>query len=543
LQQATEMLSAAVDIPIFSSVDVAIGHGAVGGKVLHGFDQGRQAAEIVLRILEDEPVSNIPVIENPRNVYKFDYKQIQRFHLNLKDIPENAILVNSPELTYKVERGVFWGVVITVSALAVMVALLMFNIRSRRKVEKALADSEEKFFKAFRYCADVLAIVSLQNGHYIEVSDAFYRIFGYHRDEVIGHSAIEFNLWENTLDYTEVYKRLCAGEVFRNEEKSWRRKDGSMRIGLWSAEVVEIGGEECIIVAWVDISELKQTQEELRNAHNQLEIKVAMRTQELSSTLNKLRKAQDYLVQSEKMTALGSLVAGVAHEINTPVGVSVTAASYLEKNVSEFRELCETGEIDYSKLTEYLDDFKEASTIILSNLERAARLIKSFKQVSVDQSSEMRRIFNVKQYLEEIVVSINPQMKKTQHKLSIQCDEKLEINGYPGSFSQIITNLVFNSLTHAFDANDKGEMNIEIEKMGDILVLTYSDNGKGMKKSVVAHIFDPFFTTKRGSGGTGLGLYITYNIVTQQFGGEIVCTSELGKGTTFVLSLPLNKEG
>ncbi|MDF2634633.1 MAG: multi-sensor signal transduction histidine kinase [Pelosinus sp.] len=294
----------------------------------------------------------------------------------------------------------------------------------------------------------------------------------------------------------------------------------------------------------------------IRKTHEQLEIKVEERTedlvamneelqalnQELQQTLENLQQTQDQLVQSEKMASLGSLVAGIAHEINTPVGVGVTATSHLQKVTKEFSQLYASGELKRRDLSNYLVESEEALSIIFSNLERASQLIRSFKQVSVDQSSEARRVFNIKQYLSEILLSLHPKLKRTKHKITVQCDEKLKMDSFPGAFGQIITNLIMNSLIHAYEPDQAGELTITILQEADKTLLVYSDDGKGMDKDVVSQIFNPFFTTKRGMGGTGLGLYILYNLVKQQFGGTIECESELGKGTKFVIDIPVGKE-
>lgn len=247
---------------------------------------------------------------------------------------------------------------------------------------------------------------------------------------------------------------------------------------------------------------------------------------------------QDYLIQSEKMAALGGLVAGVAHEINTPVGVGVTAASHLKQITEQFRKLCTTGAPRRKDMTDYLEDMTEAADILLKNLERASQLIKSFKQVSVDQASETRRTFKARQYLSEVLLSMNPRLKKTWHEIRVDCDDNIEIDGYPGAFAQIITNLVMNSLVHAFEPDSVGMIDISIHKQADNIHLTYSDNGRGIPAEHLPKIFDPFFTTKRGCGGTGLGLSVVYNIVVQNFGGTIACTSEAGQGTTFSVQFP-----
>ncbi|MBP2628012.1 MAG: multi-sensor signal transduction histidine kinase [Firmicutes bacterium] len=305
-----------------------------------------------------------------------------------------------------------------------------------------------------------------------------------------------------------------------------------------------------------NIKETNNANQALRQAHDQLEDKVKLRTQDLlamnqelqavnlesKQNLEKLQQAQTHLVESEKMASLGNLVAGISHEINTPIGVGVTAVSYLQVITKEFNELYKNGGLSRQNLTDYLAESDEAVAIIFSNLERASQLIRSFKQISVDRSNEVMRVFNVKNYLSEILLSLHPSLKRSHHKITVNCDEKLEIDSFPGAFAQIITNFIMNSLIHAYDIDDAGQIIITIMKEGKERVrLTYSDDGKGMEKAVMEKIFEPFFTTKRGTGGTGLGLSILYNIVKQQFGGTVECISELGKGTTFIIDFPLGK--
>ncbi len=442
-------------------------------------------------------------------------------------------------------------------AYNVMAETLQQRNMERELDRAALAASEIKFSKAFRYYADVIGITRLADRKIVEVNEAFYEIFGYAAEEILGHTTLEIGLMPDTDEQraksAAVYRELNEGKAVRNREVEWRTKDGVNRLGLWSAEAIEINGERCSIFAWKDISELKEAQQQLQEAHNQLEAKVEMRTQELtalneeliasneelSNTLLELRRTQDQLVRSEKMAALGGLVAGVAHEINTPIGSSVTAASHLAVISKELREAYQLQKLGTRQFVEYMDDCLEGARIIQVNLERAARLVKSFKQVSADQASEAKRVFKVKEYLEEVLLSIQPHYKRTKHHIVTECDEDLKVDTFPGAFSQIITNLLMNSIMHAYDESDEGKMTIKVYEEKKSLVLDYADDGKGMEKNVQERIFDPFFTTKRGVGGTGLGLYVVYNIVVQQLGGSIRCESEPGKGTKFQIRMPL----
>lgn len=258
--------------------------------------------------------------------------------------------------------------------------------------------------------------------------------------------------------------------------------------------------------------------------------------EQLSQALDNLKATQKQLVESEKMAALGELVAGIAHEINTPIGVGVTAASTLAETTSDFWQMYQTGKMKRSQLEQFLDTALQSSHLILNNLNRAAQLIQSFKQVAVDQSSENRRTFNLKEYLEEILISLKPKLKRTQHRVEIQGDETLILDSYPGVFSQIVTNLVINSLIHGYSPDESGVIRLEVRREGEQIILSYSDDGHGIPPEHLGKIFEPFFTTKRSQGGSGLGLHLVYNLVHQKLKGSIDCDSKLGVGTTFTIN-------
>jgi predicted ATPase/signal transduction histidine kinase/tRNA A-37 threonylcarbamoyl transferase component Bud32 len=299
-----------------------------------------------------------------------------------------------------------------------------------------------------------------------------------------------------------------------------------------------------LLSAQVAISiENAQLYTNLQRFNENLEQLVQQRTAELSQTLSNLKTTQKQLVESEKMAALGGLVAGVAHEINTPIGIGITAASLLAEKATEFFEMYKSGQMKRSQLEKFLDTAMQSSSMVLSNLNRAADLIQSFKQVAVDQCSEEERTFNLKQYLSEILISLRAKLKTTKHRVDVRGDETLTVNTYPGALSQIVTNLVMNSLTHAYSSpEDAGHLVFDFKQEGEQIIFEYSDDGKGIPQEQLSKIFDPFFTTKRGQGGSGLGLHIVYNLVTQKLNGTIECESQVGAGTKFVIQLPLERE-
>jgi len=290
----------------------------------------------------------------------------------------------------------------------------------------------------------------------------------------------------------------------------------------------------------------RRAEEEVCILNEDLEDRVTQRTSELATAnaelqtaLESLRQAQSQLVMSEKLAALGGLVAGVAHEINTPVGVALSATSTLSEKNRILRDLFAQGEMKRSDLTEYLESTREGVEMCLLNLHRASDLIRSFKMVASDQVSENRRSFNVREYIGQVLLSLRPKLKKTAHRVEVECPEDLVIESYPGAFSQILTNFIVNSLVHAYDEGQAGLIRIEIVKNDGTLSLTYADDGRGIDPELQDRIFEPFYTTARAKGSTGLGLHIVFNIVTRTLGGTITCCSAPGHGTTFQVRMPV----
>ena len=262
----------------------------------------------------------------------------------------------------------------------------------------------------------------------------------------------------------------------------------------------------------------------------------------LLQTLTQLHTTQAQLMAAEKMASLGRLVAGLAHEISTPIGIAVTAASVWEDRIHELRQLYQSGRMKRADFEEFLQTIFESGRLIAHNLQRAADLIQSFKQVAVDQSSEAIRDINLKAYLYEVVTSLRPELKRTNLTVEIIGEGDVVLQSYPGALSQIITNLILNSIAHAYAPNETGRLTITIERQQDKVYLYYSDDGKGIPVANHARIFEPFFTTRRGQGGSGLGLHIVYNLVTQKLGGTIRFQSQEGVGTIFTIVLPISQE-
>ncbi len=261
---------------------------------------------------------------------------------------------------------------------------------------------------------------------------------------------------------------------------------------------------------------------------------------ELETLLEQLEEAQGMLIESETMASLGRLVAGVAHELNTPLGVSVTANSYLKNRIRDLAKKYAAGTMTEKDFSAFLSKAKEHSDLLSVNIERATELITNFKKVAADQSYFERQKFNLLTYLKMTLASIEPELKKLKPELDIDCDPNINITGYPGAFSQVIINLIQNALLHAFHATAKNpKISIQAKLQDEEVQLILADNGKGIQPESLPHIFEPFFTTRRNQGGTGLGLNIVYSLVRQKMQGTISCESTLGEGTRFIINLPL----
>ncbi|MBF0183973.1 MAG: HAMP domain-containing histidine kinase [Magnetococcales bacterium] len=258
----------------------------------------------------------------------------------------------------------------------------------------------------------------------------------------------------------------------------------------------------------------------------------------LRASLQTIRKAQDRLVESEKMASLGSLVAGVAHEINTPVGTGITAASFLDNKCQEYAARLPHDPPGIAEWQQLFEDLRESSQMVLSNLMRAAELVRSFKQIAVDRSQEERRLFALQDYLHHVLRSLHPLLGRSRHRIILHCPGEILLDSYPGALSQIMTHLVVNSLMHAFPDGEAGTITIEIIQREKATYLYYSDNGCGMSEEERQRIFEPFFTTTRHRGSIGLGLHVVFNLVSHSLLGSIHCDSAPGQGTRYEITIP-----
>lgn len=260
---------------------------------------------------------------------------------------------------------------------------------------------------------------------------------------------------------------------------------------------------------------------------------------EIEKLKRQLEDTQQLLLNREHLASIGELIPGVTHEINTPLGVAVSAGSFLESQNKRIVDLFDDGKLKRSDLVDYLENVKESTDIINQNLDRAVSLIKDIKDISAYQNSGVKVHFDLCEYIHRVVGTLKHEYKRSNHEIQITC-QKLNMYSYPGVFSQIITNLIINSLTHGFEGISDGLIEIKVT-IDEDLTLVYSDNGIGITEDGLPHIFDPYYTTRRGLGGTGLGLSIVYRLIKDRMNGDIICESRYGDGVTFTITIPMNE--
>jgi PAS domain S-box-containing protein len=304
-------------------------------------------------------------------------------------------------------------------------------------------------------------------------------------------------------------------------------RDGKRFWTLVWASTLQMVNSHAVMLIISDISQRKRWEEQVAAARDKAE-----------AALQALRSAQDDLVRAEKLASLGGMVAGVAHEVNTPIGSALTGITYLKEMTGEIIQLFNKSNLKKSNLIDYLSSAEESCGLVEDNLHRAAELIQSFKQAAVDQISEERRSFALADNIRDAFNGLQHQIRRAGHKVEIECPEDVVINGYPGALFQALTNLIANSLTHAYAEGGQGLIRVSVAADERSVFITFADDGKGVAQEHQERLFEPFFTTRRGAGGSGLGLHIVYNIVNQKLRGDIRFIKECEAGAAFLIHLP-----
>jgi PAS domain S-box-containing protein len=404
------------------------------------------------------------------------------------------------------------------------------DITDQKRAEDAIAEGRRLLQQVID---TVPAVINVKDRdlRYVLMNRYMAGIFGIEPHEALGRTTGDLMSRYGAAKTDEHDKRVLSGvRELGFYEEEYKDSAGNMRQWLVNKlPLLDADGEiENIVTVALDIGERKRGEQEMRKAKDAAE-----------AALRNLRETQNSLIEAEKLAALGRLVAGIAHEVNNPVGISLTVASALERKTAVFAGEVERGNLRRSSLNEYLDTSKDAAAQLVANLNRAAELITSFKQVAADRNYSDQRVFDLGDLTEQVVMSLRPGIRKHNLTLNVECQPGLSMNSYPGPYGQVLTNLFLNAVAHAFPDGKAGTIDIQVRASGkDNVEIIFSDNGVGMSMDVRRRAFDPFFTTRRDQGGTGLGLHIVYSIVTTRLGGRLDLDSEPGGGTRIQMILP-----
>ena len=429
--------------------------------------------------------------------------------------------------------------VLLISAV-IIISMTMYTALQVYRANMNLVSEELKLQGIFNNSHHFIALLNPDGS--LEISNKtsidFFNIGNYKTEKVKLWDLLESFKDENTDLLKSIFLECLRGET-RKYKTEILKDNKKVYLDLFIHPVeMKSRYKRYLMIEGNDITELVNAHNTLVEMNDELERIVKRRTEKLEKSLKDLQKAQDELIETEKLAALGNLVAGVAHEINTPMGITYTNITYINEKLHDLNDMYRENRLSKSFFEENLNTIIEALSGAIYNIERSSKLIKSFKNVAVDQIVEEKRDFNIIEYLNEVIMSIRPTFKGTNFEIHFDHSGELYINSYPGIFLQIINNLINNSIQHGFEGRDKGNINISVQEKDDKIELIYSDDGIGMEIEQLSRIFEPFFTTKRGQGGAGLGMNIVYNLVTKKLEGVISCKSNKNRGTDFIITFP-----
>ncbi|GHG59784.1 hypothetical protein GCM10010919_02620 [Alishewanella longhuensis] len=425
------------------------------------------------------------------------------------------------------------------SSGALILITMAIALKYLHRRERMLNQSQAELELILRAAPTPISVAHLEQGNFRlqKVNQAWLAKFGFADKQSAQEAFADIALWSSETDKTRLMQQITEDGQVTNFIVWLKQREQREFLAEVSATLIATEAGSLLVMVYDDISDHYALQGQLLAVNDALEQRVQERTQELQDTISTLAKTQKELIQSEKLAALGNMVAGIAHELNTPVGNAVMAASRLKADYRTLATKAKTA-LTKSDFENFLVQSHDSTEILDRNLLRAAELIRSFKQVAVDQTSLQRRPSYLHEILDDVLLMLQPSIRKSGHSVTVQQPEfPILLDTYPGPLEQVLINLIQNALIHAFD-DAPGQVRVTVSQQDQLIILSVADNGKGIPFAQQTKIFEPFFTTRLGTGGSGLGLSLVHNMVTGILKGQLRLESMPGEGSRFWITMP-----
>ncbi|MCQ8849964.1 HAMP domain-containing histidine kinase [Alteromonas stellipolaris] len=506
-EQANSIAEGLLELPIVEGVQVRD-------------ENGNQIADYGLSIQRPRsPIEEELIEDHPGGIFSYSFPLIFKFSGRESTVGDVTLYSSFDTIFGRIEIGIFFLIGNALIKTTFLVFLFMTAFRTMLSEPLAEIIHQMEGFDPLHPNESKLSVKINDDNELLQLKESY--------NNVIDDLIVSNNKLTNAQDQlSHANKKLDDQNLILEQEVA--KKTSSLSQIMLSLEQQK--------------DELIANQRELRqeNENRQyIEDELRKRNAELANSMGNLQLAKDQLVESERMASLGGLVAGITHDVNTPLGVGVTAASFLQERLDNLKTSFEEKSLTTKNMENFINEAEQTANLLLTNLNRASELIASFKQVAVDQTSETEREINLNDYIRDIIKSLKPSFKHSNHEIVVNCPEDLYIRCAPGAIAQIVTNMIVNSLVHGFEDTNDGKISLDVSADNNTIEMRYRDNGKGLSNDDLDKLFDAFFTTKRGEGGSGLGTHIMYNLVTQSLSGHIEAQSKPGDGLQYTIRFPM----
>ena len=506
-EQASSIAEGLLELPIVEGVQVRD-------------ENGNQIADYGLSIQRPRsPIEEELIEDHPGGIFSYSFPLIFKFSGRESTVGDVTLYSSFDTILGRIEIGIFFLIGNALIKTTFLVFLFMTAFRTMLSEPLAEIIHQMEGFDPLHPDESKLSVKISDDNELLQLKESYNNVI----DDLIVSNG---KLTNAQSQLSHANKKLDDQNLILEQEVA--KKTSSLSQIMLSLEQQK--------------DELIANQRELRqeNENRQyIEDELRKKNSELANSMGNLQLAKDQLVESERMASLGGLVAGITHDVNTPLGVGVTAASFLQERLNNLKTSFEEKSLTTKNMENFINEAEQTANLLLTNLNRASELIASFKQVAVDQTSETEREINLNDYIRDIIKSLKPSFKHNNHEIVVNCPEDLYIRCAPGAIAQIVTNMIVNSLVHGFEDTNDGKITLDVSVDNNTIEMRYRDNGKGLSNDDLDRLFDAFFTTKRGEGGSGLGTHIMYNLVTQSLSGHIEAQSKPGDGLQYTIRFPM----